>query len=124
MDTEDLELLIEAVENHAGSSLFPYFFLNRTKSPLHKILLEADAYDLVNTQRVALEYPSLDSLGRILWVIVDISQVIALPLYQRTKTTRKHVFPRIWRFWGTWLWKEKYFWKALARVLRRDHAAG
>lgn len=116
MNSEELELLVEAVENHAGSSLFPYFFLNHTKSPLHKILLEADAHDLVNVQRVTLGYPSLNSLGRVLWTIVDIIQVIALPLYLRTKTTQKQVYSRIWRFWGAWLWKEKYFWKALVRL--------
>jgi hypothetical protein len=120
MRPEDLELLVEAVENHAGSSLFPYFFLNRTKSPLHKILLEADAHDLPNIERVAAGYTSLDSIGRTLWTVVDILEVLVLPLYLRTKTSRNKVFSRMWRFWGAWLWKEKYFWKALARQLRSN----
>ena len=50
----------------------------------------------------------LDSLLRIMWSIIDIFECLALPLYLRTETTRKDLLGRMWRYWGAWLWDEKF----------------
>ena len=107
LSKDDMELLADAVEHHAGWSLLPYFFLNRPRSALHKILIEADAYDLVNCDR-AREFTEKDlSFVNKLWVFVDIFfESVSLPLYLRTDTTRKDMWKRLKKYWGMWLWDE------------------
>ena len=119
MKEDDLETLVDAVEGHAGARLAPYFFLNIARSPLHKILLEADAHDLCNIGRLEKGVEDIDSFGRLLWIIIDILLVLILPFYLRTDTTRKDLYSDMWKFWGAWLWDEKYFLKAIRGLLAR-----
>ena len=110
---EELSMIAVAVENHAGSKLFPYFFLNKPQSPLHKILIEADAYELININRVKEGYKGTKSLKQKIWAIIDIFEPIMLPLYLRTKTTRKDLCRRLFNYWATWFWRDGYILKLM-----------
>jgi len=102
----DLKKLLNAVRHHAGFSTFRYLFKPGSFSPLYKILMEADAYDAINTGRLKTACRSTTSISRKIWLFIDTIQSAILPIYLRTKTARKNLYSRLWNFWGTAYWKE------------------
>lgn len=113
LSKEDLDMVCEAIRYHAGMDLAPYFWRSRSKSVLHKILIEADAYDMVRLDRVYDGFDKNTPLLERLWVVVDLLQTPILLVYLKTKTTRKDLWRRCWAYWGMMFWREWYFFKII-----------
>lgn len=112
----DLRNLTDAVGHHSGLSVFRYLFKPRSFSPVYKILMEADAYDTINTERFRISSKSTISLSRKIWLLVDVFQTAVLPVYLRTNTARKNLYERLWKFWGVAFWKEWLLVKSILGV--------
>lgn len=109
----DLNKVCEAIRYHAGIDLAPYFWRARSKSVLHKILIEADAYDMIRVERIYEGYDNNTGILERLWVIIDLLQTLILFIYLRTKVTRKDLWKRFLAYWGMMFWKEWYFFKIM-----------
>ncbi|MDD3661960.1 MAG: HAD hydrolase-like protein [Candidatus Dojkabacteria bacterium] len=103
LSREELELLADAVHYHSGSAQLWYLFFNRARSPLHRILLEADAYDILGTDNLRERFRHVFGLpSKLEYLILQIIIPMMLPLYLKTKTARKDLFKRIFTFWKAW----------------------
>ena len=104
---DELREIGSAIRNHSGvGPIIRYFILGRSVSTLQRILLEADAWDLINPDRYIRAYSQTASKAIKAFAFLDIFESLILPFYLRTRTARHHLYRRLYRFWATWFWKE------------------
>ncbi|MEA3357162.1 MAG: HD domain-containing protein [Patescibacteria group bacterium] len=106
LNKTDMKIVTDAITNHSGFGTLIYLLRPRSFSPLFKILIESDAYDILNIDRKKHFISQLTRRIPMSLVFIELTCPIPLPLYLRTKIARKNLYARMLAFYRFMLWKD------------------